>query len=153
MNATLPFTRPTIEEADLEAVRQVLLSGWLTTGPKARELEEAITQYLGGGIQVRVFNSGTSALEASLLAAGVGPGDEVVVPAMSFVATANVVLRVGARPVFVDVDPGSRNLCASAVESVLTPRTRAVMPVHFAGMAVDMAPIYELAESRSLVVI
>lgn len=153
MNATLPFTRPTIEEVDLEAVRQVLLSGWLTTGPKAQELEEAITRYLGGGIQVRVFNSGTSALEASLLAAGVGPGDEVVVPAMSFVATANVVLRVGARPVFVDVDAGSRNLCASAVESVLNPRTRAVMPVHFAGMAVDMAPIYELAESRSLVVI
>ncbi|MEA3276007.1 MAG: DegT/DnrJ/EryC1/StrS family aminotransferase, partial [Pseudomonadota bacterium] len=92
----LPFTRPTIGEEEQAAVREVLASGWITTGPKAQAFEEALAGYLGGGVRVLAFNSGTSALEASLLAADVGPGDEVIVPAMSFVASANVVLRVGA---------------------------------------------------------
>ena len=149
----LPFTRPTIGPEEQQAVQDVLASGWLTTGPRCQAFEVALAEYVGGDVQVRLFNSGTSALEASLLACGIGPGDEVIVPAMSFVATANVVVRVGARPVFVDVDLVSRNLSASEVEQAISPRTRAVMPVHFAGRAVDLDPIYRLADDRGLVVI
>ncbi len=149
----LPFTRPTIGPEEQQAVREVLDSGWLTTGPRCQAFEAALAEYIGGEVQVRLFNSGTSALEASLLACDVGPGDEVIVPAMSFVATANVVLRVGARPVFADVDLVSRNLAAEAVAAALTPRTRAVMPVHFAGRPVDLDPIYRLAAERDLLVI
>ena len=149
----LPFTRPSIGEDEQQAVHEVLASGWITTGPKAQALEQALAAYLGGRVQVRVFNSGTSALEAALLACDIGPGDEVIVPAMSFVATANVVLRVGARPRFVDVDLVSRNLSADAIEGAINPRTRAVIPVHFAGRPADMAPITALAESHRLRVI
>ncbi|MEJ2720860.1 MAG: DegT/DnrJ/EryC1/StrS family aminotransferase [bacterium] len=150
----LPFTRPTIGEDEINAVREVLESGWITTGERARLLEHALAGYIGGGVQVKVFNSGTSALEAAFLASGIGPGDEVIVPAMSFVATANVVLRVGAKPVFVDVaDPGSRVLDAAGVEAAVTPKTRAVVPVHFAGLPVDMDPLYELAGKNDLIII
>jgi dTDP-4-amino-4,6-dideoxygalactose transaminase len=149
----LPFTRPSIGEVEQQAVREVLESGWITTGPKAQALEQALADYIGGGVQVRLFNSATSALEASLLVAGIGPGDEVIVPAISFVATANVVLRVGARPVFVEVDLHSRNLDADGVAAALTPNTRAVIPVHFAGLAVDMAPLYALASEHKLLVL
>ena len=149
----LPFTRPAIGEQELQAVREVLESGWITTGPKVQALEQALADYIGGGVQLRLFNSGTSALEASLLVAGIGPGDEVIIPAISFVATANVVLRVGARPVFVDVDLHSRNLDAGGVAAALTPATRAIIPVHFAGLAVDMAPLYALASEHNLLVL
>ena len=151
--SVLPFTRPTIGEEELQAVRKVLESGWITTGPKAQSLEQALADYIGGGVQVRLFNSATSALEASLLVAGIGPGDEVIVPAISFVATANVVLRVGARPVFVEVDLHSRNLDVRGVAAALTPNTRAIIPVHFAGLAVDMAPLYALASEHKLLVL
>jgi dTDP-4-amino-4,6-dideoxygalactose transaminase len=150
---TLPFTRPTIGAEELQAVREVLESGWITTGPKSLALEQALADYIGGGVQVRVFNSATSGLEASLLVAGIGPGDEVIVPAISFVATANVVLRVGARPVFVDVDLHSRNLDAAAVAAAMTPNTRAVIPVHFAGLAVNMEPLYALAAEHDLLLL
>ena len=150
---TLPFTRPSIGEEELQAVVEVLESGWITTGPKSLALEQALAGYIGGDVQVRVFNSATSALEASLLVAGIGPGDEVIVPAISFVASANVVLRVGARPVFVEVDLHSRNLDARGVIAALTPNTRAVIPVHFAGLAVDMEPLYTLAGEHDLLVL
>jgi len=149
----LPFTRPTLGPEEQQAVKAVLDSGWLTTGPQCAAFERALAEYIGGEVQVRLFNSGTSALEASLLACGIGPGDEVVVPAMSFVATANVVLRVGARPVFAEVDLVSRNLSAESAERALTPRTRAIMPVHFAGRPVDLDPLYRLAQERGLLVI
>lgn len=149
----LPFVRPTIEDEDIRAVTDVLRSGWITTGPKARAFEAALKEYLGGGGYVRVLNSGTSALELALLAAGIGPGDDVVVPSMSFVASANAVVRVGAAPVLVDVDLQSRNMIAEALSAALTPRTRAVMPVHFAGLAVDMDPIEQLAHQHGLRVI
>ncbi len=149
----IPFTRPTLGDDDYAAVEAVLKSGWLASGPRVKELETALAEFIGGGVDVLMFNSGTSALEAALLAHNVGPGDEVIVPAMSFVATANVVLRVGARPVFVDVDLHSRNLDAVAVSAALGPKTRAIIPVHFAGLPVDMAPLYELAQDERLVVI
>ena len=149
----LPFTRPSIGEQEQQAVAEVLASGWLATGPRVTELEQALSDYLGGDVPVRLFNSGTSALEASLIAAGIGPGDQVIVPAMSFAATANVVYRVGAIPVFVDVDPVSRNLTVERVESALTPLTRAVIPVHFAGRPVAMGPLRKLARERRLVLV
>ena len=150
---TLPFTRPTIGAEEQAAVRDVLASGWITTGPKAKAFEQALADYIGGGVRVLAFSSGTSALEAALLAADVGPGDEVIVPAMSFVASANVVLRAGARPRFVDVDLVSRNLSVESVEAAIQSHTKAVMPVHFAGRPVDLGPIYELAEAAGLKVI
>lgn len=149
----LPFARPTLGEAEQQAVAEVLASGWITTGPRVAAFERALADYLGGGVQVLAFNSGTSALEAALLACDIGPGDEVIVPAMSFVATANVVLRVGARPRFVDVDPLSRNLDAAAVAAAIGPRTRAIMPVHFAGLPLDLAPLHDLAARHALVII
>ncbi len=149
----LPFTRPTLTEQDEQAVLEVMRSGWITTGPKVLAFEQALADYLGGDVTVRAFNSATSALEAVLLATGIGPGDEVIVPAMSFTATANVVVRAGARPVFVDVDLDSRNTDADYVEAALTPRTRAVIPVHFAGLSVDMAPLRDLAEHHRLLLL
>jgi dTDP-4-amino-4,6-dideoxygalactose transaminase len=151
--ALLPFTRPSIGEREQRAVSEVLSSGWLATGTKAEALEQALADYLGGGVSVRLLNSATSALEAALMASAVGAGDEVIIPAMSFTATANVVVRVGATPVFVDVDLVSRNLSVQAVEAALTPRTKAVMPVHFAGLAAELQPLYDLAKRRGLVVV
>jgi len=149
----LPFTRPTLGDEELAVVAEVLKSGWITTGPKVAQLEQALETYIGGGVSARLFNSATSALEAVLLAAEIGPGDEVIVPAMSFVATANVVLRTGATPVFVDVDLHSRVVNARALEAALTPKTRAVMPVHLCGLAADLQPIYDLAQKHGLLVL
>lgn len=146
----LPLTRPTLDEDAFAAVRAVLESGWITTGPKVAAFEQALADYLGGGVRVLAFNSGTSALEAALLAANIGPGDEVIVPAMSFVATANVVLRVGARPRFVDVELVSRNLAVDRVINAIGPRTRAIVPVHFAGRPAELTVLRELAEVNRL---
>jgi hypothetical protein len=148
----LPFAKPTIDEATIAGVAEVLRSGWITTGPKVKAFEQALSDYLGGRI-VRTFTSATAALEVALQACGIGPGDEVIVPAMTFAASANVVMRVGARPVFVDVELDSRNLDLDQVEAAITPRTRAIMPVHFAGLAVNMDRLYELARQRGLRVV
>jgi hypothetical protein len=149
----LPFTRPTLGEEEFSAVQKVLQSGWITSGPHVVELEKNLSTYIGGGVDVRLFNSATAAMEAILIAKEIGPGDEVIVPAMSFVASANVVVRTGATPVFVDVGLESRNIDAHAVNSAITEKTRAIMPVHFAGMPVDLAPIYELAAGKDLLVL
>jgi dTDP-4-amino-4,6-dideoxygalactose transaminase len=149
----LPFTRPTLGEEEYSAVQKVLQSGWITTGPRVIELEQNLAEYIGANVDVRLFSSATAALEAVLIAKEIGPGDEVIVPAMSFVASANVVVRTGATPVFVDVELESRNLNAEAVKAAITGKTRAIMPVHFAGMPVDMAPLYDLAASRDLMVL
>lgn len=149
----LPFTRPTIGEQEQAAIREVLDSGWLASGPRVAEFEQALATYLGNDVTVRAFNSATSALEASLLASGIGPGDAVIVPAMSFVATANVVVRVGARPVFVDVEPVSRNLDVTQIDRVLTPDVKAIIPVHFAGRAANMPRVHEIAAARQIAVI
>ena len=149
----LPFTRPTLGEDEFSAVQEVLQSGWITSGPRVVELEKELSAYIGGGVDVRMFSSATAAMEAVLIAKGIGPGDEVIVPAMSFVASANVVVRTGATPVFVDVGLESRNLDATAINTVLNEKTRAIMPVHFAGMPVDMSAIYDLAARENLLVL
>jgi dTDP-4-amino-4,6-dideoxygalactose transaminase len=128
----LPFAKPTIDEETIAGVAEVLRSGWITSGPKVQEFEQALSAYLGGRI-VRTFTSATGALEVALQACGIGPGHEVIVPAMTFAASANVVMRVGAQPVFVDVELVTRNLDPAKLEAAVTPRTRAIMPVHFAG--------------------
>ncbi len=148
----LPFTRPTIDEDTIQGVASVLRSGWIASGPKVHDFEAALSTYLGGRT-VRAMTSATEALEIALHVCGIGPGDEVITPAMSFVATANVICRVGARPVFVDVDLASRNMDLDRVESAITPKTKALMPVHFAGRPVDMDRLYELANARKLRVI
>jgi len=148
----LPFARPTIDEQTIASVADVLRSGWITTGPKVQEFERALSQYLGGRT-VRTFTSATGALEVALQACRIGPGDEVIVPAMSFAASANVVLRVGARPVFVDVELASRNIDPALIEAAITPRTRAIMPVHFAGLAADMERVHAIAARHKLRVI
>jgi dTDP-4-amino-4,6-dideoxygalactose transaminase len=148
----LPFTRPSIDEETIAAVADVLRSGWLATGPKVAQLEAELSAYLGGR-PVRSQTSATAGMEMALLACGIGPGDEVITPALSFVATANVIVRVGARPVFVDVGLDSRNLDLDQVEAAITPRTRAIMPVHFAGLPVDMERLYAIAGRHRLRVI
>ncbi len=148
----LPFARPSLDSETIAAVVETLRSGWLASGPRVQALEQALSGYLGERI-VRTFTSATAALEVALQVCGIGPGDEVIVPAMSFVATANVVLRVGARPVFVDVDLATRNLDLGQVESAVTSRTRAILPVHFAGLPLDLDRLYALAQRHGLRVI
>ena len=152
MKPMLPFTRPSIDEQTIAEVAEVLRGGWLASGPKVKAFEAALSA-LCGGRPVRVQTSATASLEHALLVCGIGSGDEVIVPAMSFVATANVVVRAGARPVFVDVELDSRNIDLEQVEAAITPRTRAILPVHFAGLAVDLDRLYAIAERHRLRVI
>src|SRR5262252_6067649 len=148
----LPFTRPNIDDETIAAVSEVLRSGWLASGPKVAELEAQLSRYFGGR-PVRSQTSATAGMEMALLACGIGAGDEVITPALSFVATANVIRRVGARPVFVDVGLDSRNMDLAQAEAAITPRTRALMPVHFAGLPLDMDRLYALANKHRLRVI
>ncbi len=148
----LPFTRPTLDEATIQGVVEVLQSGWLSSGPKVKEFEAALSEYFGGR-PVRTFNSGTATLEVALQLCGVGPGDEVITTPMSWVATANVVLHVGARPVFVDVNPVTRNIDVDRIEAAITPRTKAIIPVDLAGLPVDRDRLYAIAEKHHLRVI
>jgi dTDP-4-amino-4,6-dideoxygalactose transaminase len=148
----LPLTRPTIDEETIAGVAEVLRSGWITSGPKVKELEAKLSEYCGGR-PVRVFNSGTCTMEIALRIAGVGPGDEVITTPLSWVATSNVVLEVGARPVFVEIDPVTRNLDLDRVEAAITPATRAIIPVDLAGLPVDRDRLQAIAKKHGLRVI
>jgi hypothetical protein len=148
----LPFTRPTIDEATIAGVGEVLRSGWITSGPQVKAFEAALSRHCGGR-PVRCFNSGTATLEVALRLAGIGAGHEVITTPLSWVATANVVLAVGARPVFVDVDPRTRNIDLPAAEAAVTHRTRAIIPVDLAGLPVDRDRLYDLARRRELRVV
>lgn len=148
----LPFVRPEIDEATIAGVADVLRSGWITTGPQNTAFEAALSEFCGGR-PVRTFNSGTATLEIGLRIAGVGPGDEVITTPASWVATSNVILEVGATPVFVDIDPRTRNIDLERVEAAITPRTKAIIPVYLAGLPVDMDRLYEIARRHQLRVI
>lgn len=148
----LPFTRPSIDEETIQGVSEVLRSGWITSGPQVQAFEQALSAYFGGR-PVRVMNSGTATLDVALQLAGVGPGDEVITTPLTWVATANVVLRAGARPVFVDVDPATRNIDLERIEPAITERTRALMPVDLAGLPVDRDRLYDIAGRHGLRVI
>lgn len=148
----LPFTRPEIDADTIAEVGKVLASGWITSGPKVLAFESALSA-LFGGRPVRAFSNGTATMEVALRLADIGPGDEVITTAITWVATANVIVAVGAKPVFVDIDPRTRNIDLDAVESAITPRTRAIMPVYLAGLPVDMGRLYDIARRHGLRVI
>lgn len=148
----LPFTRPSIDEETIAGVAAVLRSGWITSGPQVAAFEAALSEHCGGR-PVRVFNSGTATMEIALRVAGIGPGDEVITTPLSWVATANVILETGAKPVFVDIDPATRNIDLDAVARAVTPATRAVIPVDLAGLPVDRDRLYTVAGAHRLRVI
>jgi dTDP-4-amino-4,6-dideoxygalactose transaminase/nucleoside-diphosphate-sugar epimerase len=148
----LPFALPFIGREEEEEMLDSLRSGWLTTGPKTKRFEVALAEYAGAKHAIAV-NSCTAALHVSLAALGIGPGDEVITSAITFPATANVVIHQGARPVLVDVDPTTLNIDPRAVEAAVTERTKAIIPVHMAGQPVDMEAIYDIAQRHGLHVI
>jgi dTDP-4-amino-4,6-dideoxygalactose transaminase len=148
----LPFTRPNIDEATIAGVAEVLRSGWITSGPRVKELEAALSAYCGGR-PVRTVNSATGGMEVALQLCDIGPGDEVITSPISWVATANVVLHVGAKPVFADVDPATRNIDLDKMEAAITPATRALFPVDIAGLPVDRDRLYAIAAKHKLRVI
>jgi dTDP-4-amino-4,6-dideoxygalactose transaminase len=148
----LVFGQPLIEEAEIEEVVKSLRAAWLGTGPKVAAFEKLVAEYKGVSHAVAV-NSCTAGLHLSCLALGLRPGDEVIVPAMTFCATINVVIHAGATPVLADVDPDTFNLDPADVRRKITPRTRAIMPVHFAGRACDMDALLALAREFNLKII
>lgn len=148
----LPFSKPTIDEATIAAVSDVLRSGWITSGPKVAAFEAQMSEYFGGR-PVRTFNSGTCTMEIALRIAGIGAGDEVITTSISWVATANVIIEVGATPVFADIDPVTRNIDLDQVEAAITPRTKAIIPVYLSGLPVDMDRLYAIAKKHNLRVI
>jgi dTDP-4-amino-4,6-dideoxygalactose transaminase len=145
----LPFSKPVIDEATIAAVGDVLRSGWITSGPKVQAFEAQLSAFFGGR-PVRTFNSGTCTMEIALRIAGVGPGDEVITTPISWVATANVILEVGATPVFADIDPVTRNIDLDQLEAAITPRTKAIIPVYLAGLPLDMTRLYAIAQKHGL---
>ncbi|MBZ2207313.1 DegT/DnrJ/EryC1/StrS family aminotransferase [Massilia soli] len=149
----LPFALPDIGEEEIAEVVECLRSGWVTTGPKTRQFEQAFADYIGGGVEAISVNSATAGLHLALEALGIGPGDEVIVPTLTFTATAEVVRYLGAQPVFVDSDPRTLCIDPDAVEAAITPRTRAIMPVHYAGLACDMDAILALAARHGVRVV
>ncbi|MGB5951151.1 MAG: DegT/DnrJ/EryC1/StrS aminotransferase family protein [Ornithinimicrobium sp.] len=149
----LPFAKPDIGEPEIEAVTNTLRSGWLTTGQNAMAFEAEFAEHVGGGRSALAVNSATAGLHLALEALGVGPGDEVIVPVWTFTATAEVVRYLGAVPVLVDVDSVTLNMNPAAVEQSITSRTKVIMPVHFAGLAVEIDAIWRLAARAGIAVV
>lgn len=145
----LPFGRPDLGEEEIAAVTDVVRSAWIGMGPRTLEFENAFADYVGADHAV-ALGSCTAALHLSLLASDVGPGDEVITSGLTFAATVNAILATGARPVLVDVDRRTLNLDPAAVEAALTERTRAILPVHFGGLACDMASLGAIARRHDL---
>ncbi|WP_416739637.1 UDP-4-amino-4-deoxy-L-arabinose aminotransferase [Pseudomonas sp. NFX71] len=150
--AFLPFSRPSIGDEEIAAVEQVLRSGWITTGPKNQQLEEHFANYVGCRHAV-ALSSATGAMHVTLLALGIGPGDEVITPSQTWVSTANMICLLGATPVFVDVDRDTLMSSVEHIEAAITPRTRAIIPVHYAGAAFDLDALYALADKHGIPVI
>src|SRR5436853_607866 len=145
----IPIAKPVLEEAEGEAARRAVLSGWVTQGPQVAAFEREFAALVGASHACAV-SSCTSALHLALHALGVGPGDEVITVSHSFIATANAIRYCAATPVFVDIDPLTYNIDPALIERAITPRTRAIMPVHQMGMPCDMTAILEIASRRGL---
>ena len=148
----LAFSRPSTGDEEIAAVTRVLRSGWITTGPECQKLEEEFAERVGAQHAV-ALSSATGAMHIALLALGVGPGDEVITPSQTWVSTANMICLLGATPVFVDVDRDTLMTSAALIEQAITPRTKAIVPVHYAGAAFDLDPLYALAERHGITVI
>jgi len=148
----LPFSRPTISREAIEEVVACLQSGWITTGPRVKKFEEALAVYVGAP-RVLALSSATAGLHLALAALSLEPGDEVITTPMTFAATLNTIVLAGGRPVLVDVEPATYNMDVNRLAGAITTRTRAIIPVHFAGLPVDMDPLYALAEKHGLRVI
>ncbi|HEX8509024.1 MAG TPA: DegT/DnrJ/EryC1/StrS aminotransferase family protein, partial [Propionibacteriaceae bacterium] len=149
----LPFALPDIGDEEIEAAVEAMRSGWLTTGPRTAAFEREFSEFVGGETHAIAVNSATAGLHLALEAVGVGPGDEVIVPTWTFTATAEVVHYLGARPVFVDSDATTLNIDLVAARAAVTPRTKAIVPVHFAGLGVNRHELAELAEDHALRVV
>ncbi len=148
----LPFSTPTIDEAEINEVVDCLRSGWITTGPKVKRFEEAFAAYVGAPFAVPL-SSATAGLHLALLALKIGEGDEIITTPMTFASTVSMIVLCGGRPVFVDIESGTLNIDATKIREKITPRTRAIIPVHFAGQSCDMDPIFSLATEFGLTVI
>lgn len=148
----LPFCRPSISEADIDAVSEVLRSGWITTGSRTAQFEQRFCDYVGCGGAVGL-SSGTAGMHLALKALGLGAGDEVITPSMTWVSTVNLIVLSGAVPVFADVDRDTLMVSGDMIEKCITLRTKVIIPVHFAGAAVDMESVMKLAMRRNIFVI
>ena len=148
----IPVMRPWLGEEEAEAAAEAVRSGWIAQGPRVAAFESDFAAFVGSDVAVAV-SSCTTALHLSLLLLDLGPGDEIVVPSLSFIATANAVRYVGASPVFADVDRPTANLTAATIEAVVTPRTRAVIAVHQAGIPADLEDIHGFCDPRGIAVV
>lgn len=152
MSDFLPFSRPAMGEEELAAVEQVLMSGWITTGPKNKALEEAFCGLTGNQHAIAV-SSATAGMHVTLMALGIGPGDEVVTPSLTWVSTLNMIVLLGATPVMIDVDKETLMVTPEAIEAAITPRTKAIIPVHYAGAPADIDAIRAVGEKHGITVI
>ena len=149
---SVPFHQPSFGEEEISEMVQTLLSGWLTAGPKTRHFEKVFADYIGCKHAIGL-NSCTAGLHLSLISSGISSGDEVITSPMTFAATANVIVHQRAKPIFVDVDPGTLTLNYSEIESKINVKTKAIIPVHYGGHPCDMDPIMELAQKYNLTII
>lgn len=147
--AFLPFSRPSLGAAELAAVEAVFRSGWITTGPQCAALEQAFCQFTGNQHAIAV-SSATGGMHVALMALGLQPGDEVITPSMTWVSTLNIITLLGATPVMIDVDDDTLMVSAEAIEAAITPNTRAIIPVHFAGAPLDLDAIRAVAECHAI---
>ena len=152
-DSVVPFALPDVTEAEISAVVETMRSGWLTTGPNTAAFEKEFGAFVGDGVEAVAVNSATAGLHLALEALGIGPGDDVLVPTWTFTSTAEVVRYMGATPVLVDVDPCTLNIDFTAAEERVTARTRAIMPVHFAGLPVPAGELAHFAAAHGLAVI
>ncbi|WEF28377.1 UDP-4-amino-4-deoxy-L-arabinose aminotransferase [Klebsiella aerogenes] len=152
MSEFLPFSRPSMGDAELAALREVLQSGWITTGPKNQALEEAFCQLTGNRHAIAV-SSATGGMHVTLMAMGIGPGDEVITPSQTWVSTLNMICLLGATPVMIDVDHDNLMITPEAVEAAVTSRTKAIIPVHYAGAPADIDAIRAVGERHGIPVI
>lgn len=153
MTGFLPYALPDIGEDEIAEVLDSLRSGWLTTGPKTKKFENEFAAFIGSEVEAIAVNSATAGLHLALEAAGVGPGDEVITTAYTFTSTAEVIRYLGADPIFIDIDSSTFNIDPQRIEAAITPKTKALVPVHFAGLACDMRAILEIAARHKLKVV
>lgn len=148
----IPIAKPFLDKEEEDAAARVIRSGWVSQGPKVKEFEDRFAEYTGSKYAVAT-TSCTTALHAALAVSGIGQGDEVIVPSLSFIASANSVVHAGAIPVFVDIDPETCNINVDKIEEAITKKTRAIMPVHQLGLPVDLDSVRKIADRHKLMII